>query len=313
MRVQMVFIILHYGDKSLTDRAISSLMNLQDIEKSRIIIVDNGSPNGSGRELTKAYANSSIVEVILLENNLGFSKGNNKGYAYAKEQYNADFFIFMNNDIIIHDRHFIEKIYTEYRRVTFYVAGPDVYVPQIMYHSSPLRRERISSVELENEIERNRVLIQECEKSNSKFLKRKYNKEIRFGNNPFRYCLIAIKRLLLGERQVKWREDQGNYFVLQGSFLIVDKRFIVSCDKAFAPETFLYAEEYILSARCRKNGWNIRYLPTVCVYHTCQGSLKAQEPGYKEYCDKMKRSAEYSIQALEIYKQYDETEENVKL
>lgn len=50
-----------------------------------IIIVDNCSPNGSGKQLEKMYSKCINITVIINEENQGFAKGNNLGYQYIKE------------------------------------------------------------------------------------------------------------------------------------------------------------------------------------------------------------------------------------
>lgn len=304
MKVDVVFIILHYGDRKLTDRAVNSLRQLNKINSSRIIIVENGSKNYSKAEIQEAYANFNNIDVVVSNKNLGFSKGNNLGYMYARNKYDADFFIIMNNDILYPDIDFINELYVAYKERPFYVAGPDVYVPQIKYHSSPLKRYRVSIEDVENEIDVNKFVINECNKQSSKYMHKKFRKEILLSDNLFHKGLIGLKRLILGDRQIEWKKTTGDYIILQGSCLIFDRRFIKEAEKAFEPETFLYAEEYILSKRCDFNKWNVEYFPTLQVYHTYQGSLKATKPNYMDYCEKMEWSAKTSIESLEIYKKY---------
>ena len=52
---------------------VASIDNNIDTEKYHIVIVDNASPNGSGKELEEYYEHSEKVTVLLSEENLGFA------------------------------------------------------------------------------------------------------------------------------------------------------------------------------------------------------------------------------------------------
>jgi len=77
-------------------------MNISYIN-STIIVIDNGSEDDSVSFISKKYPNVIIVE---LENNLGYSEGNNKGFDLIKK---ADYSIFINNDTIV-DPAFVEPL-----------------------------------------------------------------------------------------------------------------------------------------------------------------------------------------------------------
>ena len=49
-KIDVCFIILHYMDQNLTERTVASISGLNDIHNSKIVIVDNASPNESGKK-----------------------------------------------------------------------------------------------------------------------------------------------------------------------------------------------------------------------------------------------------------------------
>ena len=59
------------------------------------------------------------MHFILLEDNLGFAKGNNVGFQFAKHQLNANIIILSNNDIIYYQEDFIELLIKNYEEVGF--------------------------------------------------------------------------------------------------------------------------------------------------------------------------------------------------
>lgn len=92
------YVILHYKNIDDTIKCVKSLKNTTDYS-SRYIIVDNGSGDGSGEKLRQLYSNDAQCDVLLLPENLGFSKGNNEGYQYAKQKYNPDYIVISNNNV----------------------------------------------------------------------------------------------------------------------------------------------------------------------------------------------------------------------
>lgn len=80
-----------------------------------IVLVDNGSPDGSGLRLKNKFADDCDVIVILSESNLGFAKGNNLGLKYlCKELLDEQFIIISNNDIEISNEFLVVELVNEY-------------------------------------------------------------------------------------------------------------------------------------------------------------------------------------------------------
>ncbi len=87
------------------DNVKSVLKSLQHQCKHRIIIVDNGSCDG-----TRDYIKSERKDILLIENssNLGFSKAVNMGISLSLKSQQADTILLLNNDIEL-ESGFIEK------------------------------------------------------------------------------------------------------------------------------------------------------------------------------------------------------------
>lgn len=95
--VKVVIIILNYNTYQDTIKQVREF--LPGIrENSRILIVDNASPNDSFLILNKEFRDEPYVEVIATPNNCGFARGNNFGLKYA-EKYNPEFVCVVNNDV----------------------------------------------------------------------------------------------------------------------------------------------------------------------------------------------------------------------
>lgn len=298
-KFRCIFLILHFKDAELTKSSVNVLKNINGIEECKILVIDNGSQNYSGEFLQEIYAKDQIVEVLLLKENGGFSKGNNQGYWYVKENYSFDFIVVMNNDVYIYQNDFIDKLYQLYDSDKFNVAGPDIYVPQNSWHSSPLRK----SLMTENEFR----------KYYNEWVVNKQIMQKRIGIKPFvNYCeslmndtllykeLYKMNRKIRGQKH-RWYRNRMYNCVLQGACIIFDREFVHDNDSLFVPETFLYSEEDILTFRCIEYGYKISYYPELQVYHTCHGSTNKKKETYREFCNK--KSIEYQrvIDALKVF------------
>ena len=90
----VAFVILHYKNFNDTIECIDSIKKIEGNKK--IIVVDNNSLAETEIEKLKKI----VDDIVLLNENLGFAKANNKGISLALE-YNPKFVVAINNDIII--------------------------------------------------------------------------------------------------------------------------------------------------------------------------------------------------------------------
>ena len=88
------FVILHYLAFEATVECVESICHcLGQNNLFEIVIVDNGSPNKTGKLLETKYKEHSNIHVLLLDNNIGFAKGNNRGFQFAKKQLKCSFWV----------------------------------------------------------------------------------------------------------------------------------------------------------------------------------------------------------------------------
>lgn len=288
------FIILHYNDIETTKKCIDSIQCLEQIQDSKILIVDNHSPNNSGAELKKQYAGIENIEILLLEDNYGYSRANNIGYAYLKKSENFDYIVVANNDIIFEQRNLISILEEKYREAGFYVAGPNVYAIYKKQHQNPLALRPRSLEETEAWIEENRRCL--------KNMKREYLLHCIWQKvNRTKIYSIYRKRMdskIQKTEDDKWKHSMEN-IVLSGSCLFFSERFIKNNEKLFEPETYFYHEEDILTTKCLKNGWKTLYISDIAVQH-----LEGASTNTKNYDQKMKFRYTNFIKAAEIYAEY---------
>lgn len=298
------FVILHYMAYEMTCECVDLLLNNFGSQKIHIVIVDNASSNGSGAKLEKRYSKIPSVTVLLNKENLGFAKGNNIGYSYLKEHFNCDFMVVMNNDVLVKDKDFLDKIPEIYSKKEFAVLGPDIYNPNARQkHQNPffLNGNTITILQ--------KRLVQL--KSNYEKFDSFYKKQI-FLNGIKSLNILAIvyrffKYDVLKKQRIDYKTEYENP-VLHGSCYIFSKLFITNREYAFYPKTFLYYEENILHYQCLRNNLSMLYSPEIKVYHLEDVSTNMV---LKNNLEKEKFKMKKMIESLQIFIELME-EDNVK-
>lgn len=89
-------IIVSYNTYDLTRQAILAALDAADHLAHEVIVVDNASPDGSGRRLEEEFADRPDVRVLALDENLGFARANNLGARHAS----GEMLYFLNPDTL---------------------------------------------------------------------------------------------------------------------------------------------------------------------------------------------------------------------
>lgn len=246
------FIILHYLTFDDTVECIESITTLDfndtDVE---IVIVDNNSYNDSWGRLVSLYRGNNNIHLIRCAKNIGFAKGNNIGYKYAKQRLKSDFIIVLNNDTLIKDIQFINKMINIYNQESYYVLGPDLITIKENCHQNPLN---ISFNEKKLKLQViNIILI--------------YILEVLGINSLRRYLKTNVKKTCHNNMGNMVYSSLKINVPLHGACLIFSPLFVQIIDLPFYPETFLYMEEDILYYICSRFKFKTCYLPNMTVYH----------------------------------------------
>jgi len=86
-------IVLNWNGKHFLDKCLSSLLN-QNYPNYDVLLVDNGSIDGSVGFVEEKFGKNAKLRILALNENHGFSKGNNIGIKCAQ----SDYVIILNND-----------------------------------------------------------------------------------------------------------------------------------------------------------------------------------------------------------------------
>ena len=293
--MNICYVILHYRNKADTVKCMESLKKTA-AQESRLLVVDNGSGDGSGVQLQEQYRDEPRCEFMLLEQNVGFSRGNNAGYRYAKENYDPDFIVMTNNDVVFLQLDFEEKIQQMYRETHFDVLGPDIYVPRHNDHQSPMFKNGITIPELENELAQYRWYRENPDKFNNRLRLHAFKNMLCSNVSLIRWVYTKLRGKDNMDPKVQ-QEGVG----LQGACLIFSRQFLEKEEKAFDPEPFLYEEEVFLFFRCQKKGYKMVYSPKIAIRHEEGASFSHNN---KNTIAKNKFMLEHHVIAREMLLEY---------
>lgn len=265
---ELAFLILNYKNVEETKKCIESIRKAQ-FEKWKAVIVDNGSGGDSYELLTNLYCNDSHIIVIESTENLGFSKGNNLGYAYIKKQFNPDFLVVTNNDVIFPVSDFDAQLQRIYKETAFYVYGPDIYVRFNREHQSPMMLNLPSKEELQNELSMYEYYLGHPEKWAKRRKMQTLKNRLCQSNKGIQYLYNKFRR----KKTIDFGKRYENVCV-QGACVIVSRDYIQKEEKMFLPEPFLYCEELLLYKKCLDKGYKIVYDPAIQVWHEDSSTMK---------------------------------------
>lgn len=257
MEKKVYFVILHYQTISETVECIESILKNVEYDNKHIVVVDNASPNKSGSYLKDYYENNNNVKIIINEENLGFARGNNIGYDYAKKN-GAQYIIQVNSDTIFLDKFFIHNLIKIHEEKEYAVLGPKIVA--------------LANGELQNPLKNGVKTIKQVER---------------------KICIFKIKLMLsylnadqiikkIFKHREEFEEEQDKEYIeinedvnvlLHGCCFIFSPQYINEFDGMF-DGTFMYYEEHILYYLCIKKKLKMLYTNKIKLYHRRNASTK---------------------------------------
>lgn len=248
---KFVFVILHYFTIDDTIKCINSIA--ENVNNYEIVIVDNASSNNTGKLLLEKYSSDSKIHVIINEQNLGFARGNNVGFKYAKENLSPDYIILCNNDTYLLNNEFSEEIDKEFRMSNFAVLGPKILLPNNKI--CKINRNLPTTKNIHHSLMDLRITLMLAYMGLSNLYKKIRNRK---NNNTDNNSI----------------ENRREDCLLHGCFLIFSKNYIDKFD-GLDDRTFLYCEEELLFIRLIKNNMKSVYNPNVEIFHADDSSTNA--------------------------------------
>lgn len=249
---KFVYVILHYNTIEDTIDCIKSIEQHAEGDDYEIVVVDNCSPNGTGKDLQCSYKGHERLHVILNKKNLGFARGNNVGYQYAKSRLKADFIVLLNNDTKFIEDNLQQLVIEEYANSLCGVIGPKIITPNPPFDSNP----GTSALPAMRKVLWALVYY-------SAYLVLSY---INLDLAAVKHFDKSQQRRIANAEKNSKEHPRIENVQLHGSFLIFTPTYVRRYD-GLDPRTFMYGEEELLFLRCMTAGIKTVYLPAIEIFH----------------------------------------------
>lgn len=118
----VVVIILNWNNVPDTIECLRSFEG-QDYPNYELLVVDNGSTDGSAAAICEAFPE---VEILRLPENLGYAEGNNRGIAQALAA-DPGYLLLLNNDVVVDRSLVTELVAIAERDPSVGMTGPVIY------------------------------------------------------------------------------------------------------------------------------------------------------------------------------------------
>jgi len=248
------YIVLHYKNIEETEECLKHLRKIITI-KDNIIVVDNNTLNDSEEDIIKKYTK----DIIKLDKNFGFAKANNIGIEYAKDKYDSNYYVVLNNDVYISQKEFQNIIICDYKKYHFDMLGPSIDSPtKESVNPFPVFKDKETIL---NEIDR-------C------------NRLIKIYSNKLLYLLLQIylklKHFIIPVKLNENGKTLEKNVALHGCCIIFSEEYINKYEYPFYNETFLFHEEEFLYQRIIKDKLISIYEPKLEIFHAEGSSIKKE-------------------------------------
>jgi hypothetical protein len=101
-------IVLNWNGWKDTLECLDSIY-LSSYNNYEVFVVDNGSTDGSADHIKKYLKNKNKTQLIQLDTNTGYAKGNNLAISYILQNRESKYIIILNNDTIV-DKEFVRQL-----------------------------------------------------------------------------------------------------------------------------------------------------------------------------------------------------------
>ena len=281
---KLAFVVLHYNTLKETTDCVKSIVNNIDITDYKIVIVDNGSPNHTGKELKEKYQGDIHVVVLVLKKNLGFAKGNNVGISYCRDKFSPDYICCLNNDTLLKQKNFYATLSDNAKKTGAAVIGPKVILKDGRIQT--FNKKFLTVNEYRYQLQR----YKRWQKHIYKYTLRCY-----FSNISL---IKKIKNILhkgqrLNENIYTKSMEQ---VVLHGCCLIFTRRFFEVLD-GFDSRTFLYREEELMYLSLLRHGLSSLYCADLEIMHLEDAATKS---AFSNLFKRNQFVLKYEIESTEI-------------
>lgn len=242
-KVDFVFVLLTYINSTDLKEFIESAKR-QELNAAYIIV--DAFHDQESSEKIKAIAESENANYLLIQNK-GYSYGNNQGINFARENYEFEFLVVSNPDILI--RQFsIERL----RGMEDKVIGPMI-------------------INVKNQMQ-NPMFVSE-----NMLAQKLVYKGLKKNNKLSFYLGIALNKFNRMCFLKQATNSVSQVYQLHGSFVVFGKLALDKLKTVYDENMFLFAEESYLAIELKKEGIRSIYNPQIIVMHKEDGSMRFRD------------------------------------
>lgn len=257
----IVFVVLHYETLEDTKKCLDSLQKYLEDPRVHVVAVDNGSVKGTLKAVEADYCHERI-HFIHSQQNLGFARGNNLGFRYAKTQLEAQLIILANNDLVFEQPDFVQQLEKAWEKTAFDVAGPKIISLVDGKNQNPVAVQYHGLQDVNKRIFKDTVLSLLCRVGLDKYVQKLFAKQV---------------------SEVAY--EPGVDFQLHGACMFFTNRYLERYD-GLCDKTFMYGEENILKYMTVRDGLKMAYLEDVTVFHkegSSTGAIYGKGKGKRQF------------------------------
>ncbi len=251
--------IASYNTRELLRACLDSLLALRDEVQMQIIVVDNGSQDGTVEMLQIEYSN----DVMLLETgaNLGYGRANNQAFEHSKGRY----FLALNSDTTM-PRGTLKTL------VSFMDAHPNVGAcgPQLLNSDGSDQTSWVFDTTWRGLLEEQFGVQKLRQKLRTMSTRSKESRGETPETEPFEVEQICGAAQLV--RREAWQQVGG-----------------------YDPKYFMYHEDVDLNIRLRRAGWKIFFVPLAKVFHHLGASSERSWPARARMVSALNKSRYYAF------------------
>ena len=279
MEERIAFVLLNFNGYEKSVICVDNLLEKLSGDYI-IIIVDNGSKDGSGKKLYDRYEKNELVDFVLLDSNLGFSRGMNAGFEKAKAA-GYNYIALINNDTKILSDHICEIMVEDYRIFQYDVLGPKIKNPdgdtspnQNPYHGVEMNdHDAVEYYKKKARAAGWQLTLYKIRLDDIYFFFGKVHLKLQYlFRKSFRQPLDHAVSMKL-----KNRDKMEFHCGLHGSYMIFSPSYVKKYN-GLIPVTFAYGEEWILYRQCCVDDLLIMYEPRIVIWHD-EHSVQNNMPG----------------------------------
>jgi len=240
MKIRISIIVLNWNGRKWLEECLSSILKQRLDEEFEVLLVDNGSTDGSVAYVRQEFPH---VKVVRLDRNYGFAEGNNRGVKFACGEY----LVFVNMDTKAEDGWLTNLVKAADEHPEYQILC-SIQVPS--QERNRIRTLNAFGDAMPSPYESNLAITDSIFASGACFLiRRKWLDKLGYLFDPFYFCSaedieLSLRTILLGGRIGYVRHSRIYHYIGGAKFpstkmsYLAERNLLLTYYKLFSPKNF---------------------------------------------------------------------------